>query len=117
MNKELPEKMTGDKRVEPRLNEIRNYRVEIKLIGEPIYQFRVVEVSNKGAGLLVKDDSDFLNMIKVNQLVDANFISPKGAKPSGMYKTEIKHITKPAQDSNKGHCLVGISILKKLNWP
>lgn len=64
-----------------------------------------------------KDDSDFLNMIKVNQLVDANFISPKGAKPSGMYKTEIKHITKPAQDSNKGHCLVGISILKKLNWP
>ena len=109
--------MTGEKRARPRSIELKNYRIEIKLIDQPIYQFRVTDVSTKGAGLLILADSFFLNMIKIGQIVNANFISPKGSNPSGMYKTEIKHITKPQKGMNKGHCLVGVSILKKISPP
>ena len=109
--------MTAEKRTEHRSIELKNYRIEIKLIDQPIYQFRVTDVSTKGAGLLILADSYFLNMIKIGQIVNANFISPKGSNPSGMHKTEIKHITKPKEGMNKGHCLVGISILKKISQP
>ena len=34
-------------------------RVEIQLVGQPIYQFRVKDVSTKGAGILIKNDYCF----------------------------------------------------------
>jgi len=110
MHKNFPENMIEENRSEPRSTSLRNYRVEIKLIGEPIYQFRITDVSNKGAGFLIKDDSDFLSIIRIGQFVDVNFISPKGSNPSGIHKAEIKHITKPEKGRHKGHCLAGIAI-------
>ena len=115
MSKDSKDKMSEEKRTEPRRTQLRNYRVEIKLVGEPIYQFRVTDVSSKGAGILIKEDSDFLSMIEVDQTVDVDFISPKGTAPSGRYKAEIKHITKPGKGKNEGQCLVGISILEKID--
>ena len=109
--------MTGENRAEPRSTELNNYRIEIKLIGQPIYQFRVMDVSTTGAGFLMLADSDFLSMIKIGKVINVNFISPKGSNPSGLHKTEIKHITEPKKDKNKGHYLVGISILDKLKQP
>jgi hypothetical protein len=53
-------------------------------------------------------------MIEVGQIVEADFISPRGTAPSGLYKTEIKHITKLDMQEHKGHHLVGLSILKKV---
>jgi hypothetical protein len=103
------------KRAEPRSTNIRNYRIEIKLVGEPIYQFRVINVSKKGAGILIKDGSAFLNIIEVGQIVDFNFISPEGSNPFGMYTAEIKHITKTYKKARQGQRLVGLSILKKLD--
>ena len=114
MNKDSKNKTSKEKRAEPRRILLRNYRVEIKLTGKPIYQFRVTDESSKGAGILIKEDSDFLSMIEVDQTVDVDFISPKGTAPSGRYKAEIKHITKPGKGKNKGHCLVGISISQKM---
>ena len=114
MYKESKDRISEEKRTEPRRTQLRNYRAEIKLIGEPIYQFRVTDVSSKGAGILIKEDSDFLSMIEINQTVDVEFIFPKGTAPSGNYKAEIKHITKPGKDKNDGHRLVGISILQKI---
>ncbi len=103
------------KRAEPRSATLRNYRIEIKLEGEPIYQFRVINVSTKGAGILIKDNSAFLDMIEVGQIVDVNFISPESSNPSGMYTTEIKHITKIYKNERQGQRLVGLSILRKLD--
>ncbi len=103
------------KRAEPRSATLRNYRIEIKLVGEPIYQFRVINVSTKGAGILIQDDSAFLNMIEVGQIVDVNFISPESSNPSGMHTAEIKHITKIYKNERQGQRLVGLSILKKLD--
>ena len=115
MQKDSPENIAKEKTAEARSVKLRNYRVEIKFVGKPIYQFRVINVTTKGAGLLIKDDSAFLNLIEVGQIVDANFISPEGSSPSGMYAAEIKHITTPSNQEHRGHRLVGISILNKLD--
>ena len=115
MQKDSPNTMAKEKRSEPRRAKLRNYRIEIKFVGKPIYQFRVINVTAKGAGLLIKADSAFLRMIKVGQIVEADFISPEGTDPSGLYKAEIKHITKLDMQEHKGHQLVGLSILKKVD--
>jgi hypothetical protein len=108
MQKESPKNSTREKRSEPRRAKLRNYRVAIKFVGKPIYQFRVINVSAKGSRLLIKNDSAFLKMIEVGQIVEANFISPEGTAPSGLYKAEIKHITKLDKKENLGHRLVGL---------
>ena len=115
MQKNSPKKKPKEKRADARSTKLRNYRIEIKFVGEPIYQFRVINVTTKGAGLLIKDDSAFLKMIEVGQIVDVDFISPEGSDPSGIYKAKIKHITELDKHEYKGHRLVGISILKKLD--
>ena len=115
MQKDSPNTIAKEKRSEPRRAKLRNYRIEIKFVGKPIYQFRVINVTAKGAGLLIKDDSAFLEMIEVGQILETDFISPEGTAPSGLYMAEIKHITKLDKNENRGHQIVGISILKKLN--
>jgi len=115
MRKDPSEKMTEERRQESRSTQIQNYRVEIKLVGEPIYQFRVVDVSPKGAGLLVNESSRFLKKIEVGQVVDADFISPQGSNPSGLYQAEVRHITQANESRYKGLRLVGILIRERLN--
>ena len=115
MQRDSTNNIAKEKRSEPRREQLRNYRIEIKFVGNPIYQFRVINVTAKGAGLLIKDDSAFLKMIEVGQIVEADFISPDGTAPSGLYKAEIKHITKLDIKENKGHQLVGLAILKKVD--
>lgn len=119
MKKVLKEKIAKEKRSEPKRAKLRDYRIEIKFAGNPIYQFKVIDVTAKGAGILIKDDSAFLNMIEKGQIVDVNFISPQGSNPqgsnpSGRYSAKIKHITSPDKQAHNGHRLVGISIVKKL---
>jgi hypothetical protein len=108
-------KRPEERRAWTRRTQLRNYRVEIKLVGQPMYQLRVRDISEKGAGLLVKDDSEFLNLIEVGQVVEADFISPTGKMPAGLYKVEIRHITKHAKGKLRGHRLVGVSIIEKID--
>ena len=115
MQNDSPKSIVKEKRTEHRRARLRNYRVEIKLVAKPIYQFRVINVTAKGAGLFIKYDSAFLSMIEVGQVVEADFISPTGETPSGLYSAEIKHITEPDRQEYGGHKLVGLSILKKLD--
>ena len=115
MHKNKTENITNEKRSEYRHATPRDCRIEIKFVGEPIYQFRLINVTNEGASILIKDDSAFLNMIEVGQIADVTFISPKGSNPSGIYKIQVKHISELNKSIYKGHRLVGISILKKLD--
>jgi hypothetical protein len=115
MESEQKDKRFKERRAKHRRTQLRNYRVEIKLVGAPIYQFRVNDVSSDGAGILIKEDSKFLNMIKVGQIVEADFISPEDTDPTGNHKVEVRHITKPNEGKYKGHYLVGLSILEKVD--
>ena len=103
-----------EKRTEPRSPKLRNYRVEIKLVGEPIYQFRVADVSRQGAGLLVNETSNFLNLVEIGQTLDVHFISPQGSEPNGLFRAEVRHITETPGGRYKGVRRVGIRILERL---
>ena len=86
MQSDKSENIIREKRSEQRHATSRCYRIEIKLVGVPIYQFRLINVTDKGASILIKDDSDFLSMIKIDQIIDVTFISPENAHPSGNTK-------------------------------
>ena len=49
---------------------IKRHRIEIEMKGQPIYQFKIREVSSAGAEFLVKDDSNFLKLVELRQTVD-----------------------------------------------
>jgi hypothetical protein len=103
-----------ERRREARMAKLRNHRVEIKLAGHPIYQFRVTDVSTNGAGLLISPDSRFLNNIEVGKIIAVNFISPQGEEPVGRYQAEIRHITEMDSGPYKGLKRVGILIMERL---
>lgn len=115
MQRDKTEIITNEKRSEQRHVTSRCYRMEVKLVGVPIYQFRLINVTDKGASILVKDDSAFLEMIEVDQNIDVTFISPEDSHPSGRYKIKVKHISELNKSNYNGHRLVGISILEKLD--
>jgi len=106
--------MKEEKRSEIRSPKLRNHRAEIKLVAQPIYQFKVADVSLQGAGLVVHESSAFLKLIEVGQVMEVNFISPQGAKPHGAYKVQIRHITDKEHSRYKGVRLVGVRILERL---
>jgi hypothetical protein len=114
MSSDTAGKNIHEKRTSPRTDQLQRHRVEIKLVGEPIYQFKVTDVSPRGAGLLVNVNSGFLKIIKTGQVVEVDFISPQGQEPAGSYKAEIKHITETSDGQYRGIRRVGLQILEKL---
>ncbi len=115
MHHDQPENNTADKRIEPRAATLQNHRAEVKFVGEPIYQFKVTDVSTQGAGLLINPDSRFLTIIQPDQIIEINFISPQGDKPVGMVKAQVKHITEVVDGKYKGLRRVGVLILESLD--
>ncbi|MDJ0802128.1 MAG: PilZ domain-containing protein [Desulfobacterales bacterium] len=102
-----------EKRKAARSAQLLNYRAEIKLVGEPLYQFRVSDVSTQGAGLLITPGSRFLQIVEVGQILEVNFLSPQGTEPSGWYQSEVKHITEMETGPYKGLKQIGVQILGK----
>ena len=85
----------------------------IKLVGVPLYQFKLKDTSENGASILVKEDSFMLNYLKVGQTLRINFSSDLEFDHNGNFETEIVHITKVDKGRYKGHYLVGVQILDK----
>ena len=117
MHANPPSDKKTEKRGQTRAPKLRNHRVEIKLVGEPIYQFKVTDISTRGVGLVVNKNSRFLKLAKVGQVLDVHFLSPRGAEPSGRYTVEIRHITDTEHGQYKGVQRVGVRILERLEGP
>ena len=101
-----------ERRSEPRGIIDRYYSVEFSLSGcSFVYQFRIWNISSKGICVLVKEDSDLLNHLKVGDILNLKYYTTDSSKPIEFLKTEIKHITKDEQGRFKGVYLVGLSIL------
>ena len=102
-----------ERRSEPRSIIDRYYSVEFSLSGcSFVYQFKIWNISTKGICVLVKEDSDLLNYVKVGDVVKLRYYPTDASRPSELLKTEIKHITKDEQGRFKGVYLVGLSILE-----
>jgi hypothetical protein len=73
------------------------------------------DISPKGICVLVKEDSDLLNHLKVGDILDLKYYTTDSSRPIEYLKTEIRHITKDEKGRFKGLYLVGLSILEDLN--
>lgn len=114
MHANPPSNQKDEKRRQARKPELRNHRIEIKLVGEPIYQFKLTDLSSRGAGLVVNKASRFLKLTEVGQVLEVNFLSPQGTEPSGRYRVEVRHITDTDYGHYKGVRRVGVRILESL---
>ena len=102
-----------ERRSEPRSIIDQYYSVEFSLSGcSFVYQFRIWNISLKGICVLVKEDSDLLNHVKVGDILNLKYYTTDSSKPIEFLKTEIKHITKDEQGRFKGVYSVGLSILE-----
>ena len=89
------------------------HSASIKLVGVPLYQFKLKDSSENGASILVKEDSFMLNYLDVGQILRINFSSDLESDHNGDFEIEIVHITKVDKGRYKGHYLVGVRILDK----
>jgi len=102
-----------ERRSEPRSIIDQYYSVEFSLSGcSFVYQFKIWNISLKGICVLVKEDSDLLNHVKVGDILNLKYYTTDSSKPIEFLKTEIKHITKDEQGRFKGVYLVGLAILE-----
>ena len=105
-----------EKRSEPRIELDHFHSVEIAVKGLPYtYQFKIWDRSSKGVCVVVKEDSDFINYLKVGDIFDMKYYGEDPRAPAEHLKTEVRHITKDEEGRFKGHYLVGISILEHKN--
>ena len=106
-----------EKRSESRSAPKAFHSASIKLVGVPLYQFKLKDTSENGASILVKEDSFMLNYLEVGQTLRINFSSDLESDHNGDYESEIIHITKVDKGRYKGHYLVGVRILDKTEAP
>jgi len=87
--------------------------VEISINGMvPTYVFKLRDISPIGMGVLVKEDSDLLNQIKMGQIVNTRYTLAQRTDLSKCSETVIDQITKDTQGRFKGHFIVGLSVLE-----
>jgi hypothetical protein len=103
-----------ERRAEPRAVQLSNHRVEFKFPGVPVYQLKVRDLSEKGAGVVVKAGSNFLTLIAIGQELNMKLLCPAESRyPAGHFTSRVQHVSELANGRFKGHLVVGISILKK----
>ena len=85
---------------------------EIKFSGSPIYMLKVSDLSDKGAGVIVKSDSSLLKMIEIGKELTVRLVLPRDySGPSGHYQSRVEHITEILEGPFKGHLIVGLFFL------
>jgi PilZ domain len=91
-----------------------DYNAEIKMLGYPVYQVKIADISPTGAGIVVKEDSSLLGLLTVGRVLDVRFHAGESEnQPDAVkeFKAEVKHISEVRAGRYKGHRLVGIQVL------
>ena len=103
-----------EKRSETRELLDRYYSVDflIKETGE-VYQFKLRDISAQGLGILVREDSQVLQSLKVGDTLDIKYNPPRSSGTTAIFKTQIRHIAKKEQGAPDGHCVIGMSIVAR----
>ena len=99
-----------ERRYRSRSTDLSDPLAEIKFSGSPAYMLKVRDLSDKGAGIVVKSDSGLLKMIEIGQELKVRFILPREYRgPSGSYRSRVEHITEIQEGPFKGHMILGLS--------
>ncbi len=103
------------RRSEPRSIVNQYYSVELSIgsTGPIAYQFKIRNISKSGMGILVKEDSDLIEHLRVGALFNMKYYPVDLSDQPKHIETEIKYITKDDQGRFKGHYLVGLSVVSE----
>lgn len=101
-----------DRRSEYRSEADRYYSVQFttKNLGS-FYQFKLWNISPNGLCILVKEGSEVLKHVKVNDTITMTYYLADAHMGHEELQTQIKHITKSEDGRFQGHFLVGLAIL------
>jgi hypothetical protein len=84
----------------------------ISMSGSPLYQLKIRDLSDEGAGIVVRTDSSLLKMIEIGKELNVRLVLPRDySGPSGHYQSRVEHITEILEGPFKGHMIVGLSFL------
>ena len=109
-DKPLKSTRDQDRRKTGRSTRSSNPMIEIRFSGHPVYQLKVRDLSNEGAGIVVRPDSDLLKMIEVGQELNVRLVLPRNyLGPSGDFRSKVVHIDEILEGPYRGHMLVGLS--------
>ncbi len=92
------------------------YSVEFKLDEVvPLYQFRLRNNETMALFVLIKEDSEILNRLKVGRVLKMKYYNTDISCPPEVLQTQISHIINDKEGRFSGHCMVGLSILSQHN--
>ena len=104
--------MDTEKRSEVRQKAKRCYHAEIRLMGVPVYEVKIRDLSAKGSCVLVKEDSLLINYLKTGQNIMVKYYLENRDKTGKVFEATVKYVTMVEEGQFKGHYLVGLEILK-----
>ena len=104
--------MYTEKRAEIRQKAQRCYHAEIRLVGVPVYEVKLKDLSTKGSCILVKEDSLLINHLKTGQKVMVKYYLENRDKAGKGFEATVKYIRMVNEGQFKGHYLVGLEKLR-----
>ena len=76
-----------------------------------IYQFSLRDLSAKGLGIIVRNDSASLNHLAVGQVLSLTLHQSDGNISKDRFQAEIRHISEPEDGQHPNHKIVGLRII------
>lgn len=107
-----------ERRLLPRAPVLSEHMMEFVLPGTPIYELKLRDISETGAGAIVNPQSKLLGMVRVGQELRVRLITPRGSRyRPGPYRGRIIQITEVSEGAYRGHVLLGISLVPEGHGP
>jgi len=104
-------KKTEERRSESRQSAKDGYTAEIRLVGVPVHEVKLKDISSKGACILFQNNSSLVNHLKTGQNLTVKYFLGDRSKPSEIVQAKVKHITEAKEGQFKRNYLAGLSIL------
>lgn len=103
-----------ERRSEPRCMVNRPYYCKLSIDQFKVsYQFKIWNRTRRSISLLVDKDSEILPRLKRSEVMHLMYHPSEGDFPVIYLKTVVRHITNDHGAAGKGHCLVGLEIVKQ----
>jgi hypothetical protein len=102
-----------ERRHEPRSAPGRYMSVEFCLGAlEPVYVFKIHDLSASGMGILIREESGAIKDLKVGQELDMVYRTLSRQEAPRKLRTRIVHLNRKTEGRLKGHYLVGLCVLE-----
>ena len=84
------------------------YHAEIRLVGVPLYEVKIKDLSPNGVSILIKKDSFLLHHMGIGKTISVKYYLANRSKAMGPFKASIMHLTEMEAGRFQGHCIAGL---------